>query len=78
MDLELVVVPSGDPIDLASVDSGVVVAVEALVIAVGPHDSPAGILAVSLVGTGVLAVAAALLVLRDRIPTGSLDPAPLG
>ena len=56
----------------------VVVAVEALVIAVGPHDSPAGILAVSLVCTGVLAVAATLLVLRDRIPTGSLDPAPLG
>ena len=55
-----------------------VVAVEALVIAVGPHDSPAGILAVSLVCTGVLAVAATLLVLRDRIPTGSLDPAPLG
>jgi len=56
----------------------IVVAVEALVIAVGPHDSPAGILAVSLVCTGVLAVAATLLVLRDRIPTGSLDPAPLG
>ena len=56
----------------------VVVAVEALVIAVGPHDSPAGILAVSLVCTGVLAVAATLLVLRDRIPTGSLDPASLG
>jgi len=56
----------------------VVVAVEALAIAVGPHDSPAGILAVSLVCTGVLAVAATLLVLRDRIPTGSLDPAPLG
>ena len=56
----------------------VVVAVEALVIAVGPHDSPAGILAVSLVCTSVLAVAATLLVLRDRIPTGSLDPAPLG
>jgi O-antigen/teichoic acid export membrane protein len=55
-----------------------VVAVEALVIAVGPHDSPAEILAVSLVCTGVLAVAATLLVLRDRIPTGSLDPAPLG
>ena len=56
----------------------VVVAVEALVIAVGPHDSPATILAVSLACTGVLAVAATLLVLRDRIPTGSLDPAPLG
>ncbi len=56
----------------------VVVAVEALVIAVGPHDSPAAILAVSLVCTGALAVAATLLVLRDRIPTGSLDPAPLG
>lgn len=56
----------------------VVVAVEALVIAVGPHDSPAAILAVSLVCTGVLAVAATLLVLRDRIPTGSLEPAPLG
>lgn len=56
----------------------VVVAVEALVIAVGPHDSPGAILAVSLVCTSVLAVAATLLVLRDRIPTGSLDPAPLG
>jgi hypothetical protein len=56
----------------------VVVAVEALIIAVGPHDSPAAILAVALVCTSVLAVAATLLVLRDRIPTGSLDPAPLG
>jgi O-antigen/teichoic acid export membrane protein len=56
----------------------VVVAVEALIIALGAHDSPAAILAVSLACTGVLAVAATLLVLRDRIPTGSLDPAPLG
>jgi len=56
----------------------VVVAVESLIIAVGAHDSPATILAVSLACTGVLAVAATLLVLRDRIPTGSLDPAPLG
>ena len=56
----------------------VVVAVEALIITVGPHDSPAAILAVGLVCTSVLAVAATLLVLRDRIPTGSLDPAPLG
>ena len=56
----------------------VVVAVEAVIIAVGAHDSPAAILAVSLACTGVLAVAATLLVLRDRIPTGSLDPAPLG
>ena len=55
-----------------------VVAVEALVVTVGPHDSPAAILAVGLVCTSVLAVAATLLVLRDRIPTGSLDPAPLG
>ena len=56
----------------------VVVAVEALIITVGPHDSPAAILAVGLVCTSVLAVAVTLLVLRDRIPTGSLDPAPLG
>ena len=56
----------------------VVVAVEALIITVGPHDSPAAILAVGLVCTSVLAVAATLLVLRDRIPSGSLDPAPLG
>lgn len=56
----------------------VVVAVETLIIAVGAHDSPAAILAVSLACTGVLAAAATLLVLRDRIPTGSLDPAPLG
>lgn len=56
----------------------VVVAVEAVIIAVGAHDSPAAILAVSLACTGVLAVAVTLLVLRDRIPTGSLDPAPLG
>ena len=56
----------------------VVVAVEALIVTVGPHDSPAAILAVGLVCTSVLAVAATLLVLRDRIPTGSLDPAPLG
>ena len=56
----------------------VVVAVEAVIIAVGAHDSPAAILAVSLACTGVLAVAATLLVLQDRIPTGSLDPAPLG
>ena len=56
----------------------VVVAVEALIITVGPHDSPTAILAVGLVCTSVLAVAATLLVLRDRIPTGSLDPAPLG
>jgi len=56
----------------------VVVAIESLIIAVGAHDSPATILAVSLACTGVLAVAATLLVLRDRIPTGSLDPAPLG
>ena len=56
----------------------VVVAVESLIIAVGAHDSPATILAVSLACTSVLAVAATLLVLRDRIPTGSLDPAPLG
>jgi hypothetical protein len=56
----------------------VVVAVEALIVTVGPHGSPAAILAVGLVCTSVLAVAATLLVLRDRIPTGSLDPAPLG
>ena len=56
----------------------VVVAIESLIIAVGAHDSPATILAVSLACTSVLAVAATLLVLRDRIPTGSLDPAPLG
>jgi O-antigen/teichoic acid export membrane protein len=56
----------------------VVVAVEALIITLGPHDSPAAILAVGLVCTSVLAVAATLLVLRDPIPTGSLDPAPLG
>ena len=56
----------------------VVVAVEALIITVGPHDSPAAILAVGLVCTSVLAVAVTLLVLRDRIPSGSLDPAPLG
>jgi O-antigen/teichoic acid export membrane protein len=55
-----------------------VVAVEALVIAVGPHDSPAAILAVSLVCTSVLAVAATLLVLRDRMPIDELKPAPLG
>jgi len=55
-----------------------VVAVEALIITVGPHDSPAAILAVSLVCTSVLVAAATLLVLRDRIPTRSLDPAPLG
>jgi O-antigen/teichoic acid export membrane protein len=55
----------------------VVVAVEALVIAVGPHDSPGEVLAVSLACTSVLLAGAALLVLRDRIPTGSLDPAPL-
>jgi O-antigen/teichoic acid export membrane protein len=54
-----------------------VVAVEALVITVGPHDSPGGILAVSLACTAVLTVATGLLVLRDRIPTGPLDPAPL-
>ena len=56
----------------------VVVAVEALIVTVGPHGSQAAILAVGLVCTSVLAVAATLLVLRDRIPTGSLDPAPLG
>jgi len=56
----------------------VVVAVEALVIAVGPHDSASAVLAVSLACTSVLAAGAALLVLRDRIPAGSLDPAPLG
>jgi O-antigen/teichoic acid export membrane protein len=55
-----------------------VVAVEALVISVGPHDSPTAILAVCLVCTSVLTVAATLLVLRDRVPAGSLDPAPLG
>jgi len=55
-----------------------VVTVEVLVIGVGPHDSPAAILAVCLVCTTVLVVAASLLVLRERIPTGSLDPAPLG
>jgi len=54
-----------------------VVAVEVLIITLGPHDSPAAILAVGLVCTSVLTVAATLLVLRDRIPTGLLDPAPL-
>jgi hypothetical protein len=54
-----------------------VVAVEAVVIAAGPHRSPAGILAVCLACTTVLAAASALLVLRDRVPAGSLHPAPL-
>jgi hypothetical protein len=35
------------------------------------------VLAVCLVCTTVLTAATALLVLRDRIPTGPLDPAPL-
>ena len=56
----------------------VMVTVEALVISAGAHDSPAVILVVCLVCTSLLAVAATLLVLRDRIPTGSLKPAPLG
>jgi O-antigen/teichoic acid export membrane protein len=54
-----------------------VVAVEALAITVGPHDSPAAILATCLACTTALAVLAGLLVLRDRLPTGALDPAPL-
>jgi hypothetical protein len=56
----------------------VVVAVEALIISVGPHDSPAAILAVCLVCTSVLAVATTLLVLRNLIPATALKPAPLG
>jgi O-antigen/teichoic acid export membrane protein len=53
------------------------VAVEAAVIAAGPHDSPGAVLAVCLACTGALAAGTTLLVLRDRIPAGSLDPAPL-
>jgi O-antigen/teichoic acid export membrane protein len=56
----------------------VAVAVEALIISVGPHDSPAAILAVCLVCTSVLAVATTLLVLRNLIPATALKPAPLG
>jgi hypothetical protein len=55
----------------------VVVAVEAAAITLGPHDSLGGILAVALVCTAALTAAAAVLVLRDRVPTGALDPAPL-
>ncbi len=54
----------------------VVVAVEALIVTVGPHDSPAAILAVGLVCTSVLAVAATLLVLRDRHPDRFARPGP--
>jgi O-antigen/teichoic acid export membrane protein len=54
-----------------------VVTTEVVVIGLGPHDSPAAILAVCLACTSVLVVAATLLVLRERIPTGALDPAPL-
>jgi O-antigen/teichoic acid export membrane protein len=53
------------------------VAVEALAITVGPHDSPGAVLAICLVCTSVLTAGVGVLVLRDRIPAGALDPAPL-
>jgi O-antigen/teichoic acid export membrane protein len=54
-----------------------VVALEALVIAVGPHSSPGAILAVSLSCTTALALGIALLLARDRVP-GRLPLDPLG
>ena len=55
-----------------------VVAVEAAVLAVGPHDSPAAVLTVALVCSAVLLAGSAVLLLRDRDRLDDLDPAALG
>jgi O-antigen/teichoic acid export membrane protein len=71
----LAAVAAGDPLPGRLLWAAV--AVEAVAITLGPHDSAGAILAIALACTVVLTAVLAVLVLRDRVPSGALDPAPL-